>query len=378
MDKKKKQFAVTASSKSNVWIKQNGGVSARPQKDVEQVAEEENNLDKVKRKLEEKAKLYEQMTKGDFPGIVLSFVTLMRRQRDFSWWISPRRLLTRGERIMPEDRESSSPNPPPENPGEEWVDYVDALGQSRKCMKKDLPVFKKMDQDFQGKGRDPAEKDLLSEDMRRELKRWEREEEEAMNRPVGLIHYEDIREQEARELGVGYFAFSQDQEQRRKRKETLDMLRDQTTDQCSKREQLKEKRKDLLNAWLAKVRQRKMKKTKLDRTEDDQGAGHNQEEEEDLIGPLPPSDEAPVEAPAVKKVVEIQERRDTKPEVPHIREWDRGKVCSPTSLPTPVPPSIPTSVSQQTQIQPQCPPQPQTQPPSQSLDDMLSFYKNSA
>ncbi|KAK6319243.1 hypothetical protein J4Q44_G00104540 [Coregonus suidteri] len=229
---------------------------------------------------------------------------------------------------MPEDRESSSPNPPPENPGEEWVDYVDALGQSRKWMKKDLPVFKKMDQDFQGKGRDPAEKDLLSEDMRRELKRWEREEEEAMNRPVGLIHYEDIREQEARELGVGYFAFSQDQEQRRKRKETLDMLRDQTTDQCSKREQLKEKRKDLLNAWLAKVRQRKMKKTKLDRTEDDQGAGHNQEEEEDLIGPLPPSDEAPVEAPAVKKVVEIQERRDTKPEVPHIREWDRGKATS--------------------------------------------------
>lgn len=44
---------------------------------------------------------------------------------------------------------------------------------------------------------DPAEKDLLSEDMRRELQRqeWEREEEEAMNRPVGPIHYENIREQ---------------------------------------------------------------------------------------------------------------------------------------------------------------------------------------
>lgn len=142
---------------------------------------------------------------------------------------------------------------------------------------------------------DPAEKDLLSEDMRRELQRqeWEREEEEAMNRPVGPIHYENIREQgeqdtcykdtlvnssnqtrftvhftanpercdlcglwidlcssplslifglfllhlstcyfsEARELGVGYFAFSQDQEQRRKQRETLDMLRDQVS--CS-------------------------------------------------------------------------------------------------------------------------------------------------
>ncbi len=32
---------------------------------------------------------------------------------------------------------------------------------------------------------------------------------------------------EARELGVGYFAFAQDEDQRRKQRETLDMLRDQ-------------------------------------------------------------------------------------------------------------------------------------------------------
>lgn len=125
--------------------------------------------------------------------------------------------------------------------------------------------------------RDPPEKDRLSEDMRRELQRQVWEREEAMNSPVGRIHYEDIREQrwhgtgfidtviklyllyffnqtlrgvfsvdwlvsslisclflhlshcyfsslffyclsmsEAHELDVGYFTFSQDQEQRRK------------------------------------------------------------------------------------------------------------------------------------------------------------------
>lgn len=32
---------------------------------------------------------------------------------------------------------------------------------------------------------------------------------------------------EARELGVGYFAFAHDEDQRRKQRETLDMLRDQ-------------------------------------------------------------------------------------------------------------------------------------------------------
>lgn len=32
------------------------------------------------------------------------------------------------------------------------VDYVDALGRSRRCMKKDLPGFQKMDLDLKGKG----------------------------------------------------------------------------------------------------------------------------------------------------------------------------------------------------------------------------------
>lgn len=43
----------------------------------------------------------------------------------------------------------------------------------------------------------------------------------------------------------------------------------QTTEQRSKREQLKEKRQAILRARLAKVRQRKMKKAKLDGTEDE-------------------------------------------------------------------------------------------------------------
>ncbi|KAL0978358.1 hypothetical protein UPYG_G00169460 [Umbra pygmaea] len=358
MDKKKKQYDVTASSlvdlkaelyrkqeqfkhekleqdagtsvksklkikKPNVWSKQNEGVSERAEKDEQQATEEDKTLDMAKRKLEEKAKLYDQMTKGDFPDEETEALFLV----DFTQKIIDQKRENHAQQEH-EDRGRSSPIPPPENPDEEWVDYVDTLGRSRRCMKKDLPRFKKMNQDFQGKGVDPAQKDLLSEDMRRELQRqeWEMEEEEAMNRPVGPIHYEDIREQEARELGVGYFAFSQDQEQRRKQRETLDMLRDQTTDQRSKREKLKEKRKAMLDARLAKVRQRKMKKSKLDGTEDLQ-EDEQQQEEVGVIGPLPPSDEAAEKAPAVKKVeVEIQERRDTKPGVPYVREWDRGKV----------------------------------------------------
>ncbi|KAM7005772.1 coiled-coil domain-containing protein 174 [Tautogolabrus adspersus] len=358
MDKKKKPFDVTASSlvdlkaelyrkqeqfkqeklgqespaagfltkskdkKSNIWSKQNAGVSARAEKDAEQLAEEQNSLDSSRHKLEQKAKLYEQMTKGDFPDEETEGLFLV----DFTQKIidKERAVKRETEREDEERRNSLSPIPPPQNADEEWVDYVDALGRSRRCMKKDLPGFKKMDQDLTGKGKASADKTLLSEDMRRELQRqeWEREEEEAMKRPIGPIHYEDMRGQEARELGVGYFAFAQDEEHRRKQRETLDMLRDQTTEQRNKREQLKNKRQTILQARLAKVRQRKIKKTKLDGTEDEQ---REEEKQDELIGPSPPPEDPP-EVSILKKVeVEIQERKDTKPGIPHVREWDRGK-----------------------------------------------------
>lgn len=46
----------------------------------------------------------------------------------------------------------------------------------------------------------------------------------------------------------------------------------QTTDQRHKREQLKEKRKALLEARLAKVRMRRMKKSKLEPGDEEEGA----------------------------------------------------------------------------------------------------------
>ncbi|XP_028302918.1 coiled-coil domain-containing protein 174 [Gouania willdenowi] len=316
--------------KPNIWIKQNAGVSARAAKDTEQLQEEQTNLITSKRRLEEKAKLYEQMTKGDFPDEETEGLYLV----DFTQKIlNNRREAVSHREAEPEDEDSDrlSPPPPPQNPDEEWVDYVDALGRSRRCMKKDLQDYQKMDQEFKGKGNVSTEKTLLSDDMRRDMQRqeWEREEEEAMKRPVGPVHYEDIREHEARELGVGYFAFSQDREQRNKQRATLDMLRDQTTDQRTKRERLKEKRQAILQARLAKVRQRKLKKAKLDGTETEEREEENQEvkEEEDTepsgLSPLP---EECAEVSILKKVeVEIQERKDTKPGVPHVREWDRGK-----------------------------------------------------
>uniref|UniRef100_H3A3B5 Coiled-coil domain containing 174 n=1 Tax=Latimeria chalumnae TaxID=7897 RepID=H3A3B5_LATCH len=277
----------TVTKKSGIWTKQNAGVSDRAQKDVEQKIEEDKALDKARQKLEEKTKLYEQMTKGDFPDEETEALYLV----DFTQKILDQRkevqALRERKAAESEEDEGAVPAveiPPPQNPDEEWVDYVDSLGRSRRCLRKDLPGLLKMDRNLRENREATEEKTLLSEDMRRELQRqkWEEEEKEALSRPIGPIHYEDIRNQEARELGVGYFAFAQDESTRKKQMETLDMLRDQTLDQRTKREKLKEKRKAMLQARLAKVRQRKGKKLKGD------GAEEGSETAQKCAPPPPP------------------------------------------------------------------------------------------
>ncbi|NXL84498.1 CC174 protein, partial [Alectura lathami] len=321
-----------AHKKPSIWNKQNTGVAKRAEKDVEQKAEEDQTLDESRKKLEEKAKLYEKMAKGDFPDEETEELYLV----DFTQKVMDRQReaqeLCQNEaarRMSEKEEEDEEPQPeleipPPEDPDEEWVDYVDSLGRSRRCMKKDLPSLLKMDQELQGKRLGPDGNTLLSEDMKRELQRqqWEKEEEEALRKPMGPIHYEDIRENEARQLGVGYFAFSRDQELRHKQRATLDMLREQTLDQRTKREQLKEKRKAALEARLSKLRARKVKKLREDGLEEEAEKLENGEVK-DVPGPAQAEPEVPRASRKVEVV--IQERRDTRPGVPYVREWDKGK-----------------------------------------------------
>ncbi|NWI95699.1 CC174 protein, partial [Pitta sordida] len=322
----------TSNKKPSIWTKQNAGVANRAVKDVEQKTEEQDILDVSRKKLEEKAKLYEKMTKGDFPDeetedlYLVDFTQkIIDKQQEVQELCQSEaaRKTSVSEETEDEETQAETDIPPPEDPEEEWVDYVDFLGRSRRCMKKDLPSLLKMDQELQGKRQDPDGNTLLSEDMRKELQRqqWEKEEEEALRRPMGPIHYEDIRENEARQLGVGYFAFSRDQELRHKQRATLDMLREQTLDQRTKREQLKEKRKAALDARLSKLRARKIKKLREAGLEEEAEKLENAEVKGAAEEPEPPR----VTAASRKVEVVIQERRDTKPGVPYVREWDKGK-----------------------------------------------------
>ncbi|XP_071955196.1 coiled-coil domain-containing protein 174-like [Antedon mediterranea] len=312
--------ATPIAKKPSIWNKKNAGVAQRATKDQEKASEERKDLDKSRVSLEAKTKLYDEMTKGnhipdedgsgrflvDFEQKALSKI---KQQSHYS-----------------EDVISNDNIPDPAGPEEEWVDYVDSLGRSRRCMRKDLPELMAMDKELVGPQTEPNEDDenpdLMSSDMYREMlrKKWEKEEEEALNRPSGPVHYQNVRYDEVRDMGVGYFKFSKEELHRTKQMEALETLRDETIDQRARRERLREKRKAAINARLEKVKQRKRLKGEL--VEDDKEEVKTEDEtkvEEAVLETALPTTSFR-ERPTLTSSFGQRPATQTK-----IREWDLDK-----------------------------------------------------
>ena len=55
--------------------------------------------------------------------------------------------------------------------------------------------------------------------------KWRKEQDDLLNGPV---HYENLKFDEIRNLGTGYYAFSKDEEERKKQMEGLKNMREET------------------------------------------------------------------------------------------------------------------------------------------------------
>jgi len=169
--------------------------------------------------------------------------------------------------------------------------------------------------------------ELLSDDMKRELKRkaWEKEEEEASSLPRGPVHYQHLAEGETRELGVGYYAFSADEQKRQEQMQLLDDLRQQTMYQRVRSQKLKEKRQAALKARLDKVKERK--KLKGDDDASDHSSGSDEEDPiASLDIPLPPEMLSTSVTAQGKNKGSFDEKLSTAQET---RPWDIGKPLVP-------------------------------------------------
>ncbi|ESN95361.1 hypothetical protein HELRODRAFT_193569 [Helobdella robusta] len=282
--------------------KKNVGVDKRSQKDLEEKLEELNTFQKSKNTLEKKAKLYEKMSQQmlndedyqklpflvDFEQKVIDKSIEKKRKQNLleEKMKAARAKLTSNEKNdnnvnRPGVKRKNSDNEDDDeyendgddddgslyksnNPDEQWVEFEDSLGRTRRCLKKDLEHFKSLDKKLNINKPDQkelinnsmVEPELMSNDMRREIERRKWEEEVTKMRMKDEIHYSDVTFNEIRDHGVGFYNFARDEETRKEQMKVLDQLRQQTKIQRKIFSSLKEKRKRALDIRLAKVMQR--------------------------------------------------------------------------------------------------------------------------
>ncbi|XP_078493318.1 coiled-coil domain-containing protein 174-like [Ciona intestinalis] len=286
----------------------NKGVEERNNRDL--AHEEENNkLNKVQSILEAKTRMYEKLTSGeiipdkdDAQMFMVDF-----EQKSIDAWRSK---AEKGESSKPDVKVkvSNEVHKVIDKAKDEWVEYVDSLGRTRSCKESELHLLQKIDEKLDGKG--ASGRSLMSEDMRREEEREQWEEEERSKMEEGPLHYENIRDGEVRELGVGYYSFSGDAGMRGEQMRRLGRMREETEEMKRRNKEKKEKQKSALETRLEKVRQRRVKKLL------DQG----REIPQSLREPVKLEREVEEEEPPapVEEDVAVVATSGT-------REWDEGK-----------------------------------------------------
>lgn len=334
---------VYVKQKLNIGKDANNASEKKPPKETpvtQDIPEDDPDLKRSRAALQRKAKLYEKLSSGKvIPGdeeSSLYVVDFQRKSMDAAVEERERSELstvpTREEAEFNKTKERAA-DPDDNSPSadhdaldeslagteEEWVDYTDALGRSRRCMRKDLPALMKNDQELTGKAgtveTDVPERtaQFLAHERTREELRQQWEEKEAENAYKESLHYGDVRFQEAREHGVGFYDLSGDAVERQKQLDMLNKLRDQTEKQKEISKRMKEKRKAMLEARLARIRQRK-------------NIPGNKEENEDKDS----SEDETEQADSGKSVLDTSNPQipsgdaDTL-EVPEMRPWDEGK-----------------------------------------------------
>ncbi|XP_045454426.1 coiled-coil domain-containing protein 174 [Melitaea cinxia] len=245
---------------------------------------------------------------------------------------------------------TSKPVPEPENVEEiaafadddnEWTEFTDFLGRTRKCLKSDLEHYKKRDEELM-KAMTNATKDKESStetettkpekpflvqktnDYLQSLReKWEQQERELLSKDKD-IHYQDILFDEARIHGVGYYAFSTDEEERRKQMEELVKRRQETLIAQEKAEEIRKKRDELIAARVAAARARQRARAGLPPEDPEEKKKDyttclleflNQQKIE--------ADKKAKEEEEKKK--EEKEKERQKYRETYIREWDLGK-----------------------------------------------------
>lgn len=266
---------------------------------------EDEALNRSRIALEKKAKMYEEMAQGE--GLADEE---LNRHGDLCLVDFDRKLYETVEVCGGETHVKQTP-PLGIVPDEEWVEYVDHFGRTRNCHRTDLPEMEEMTRRLKEE-----------EEMRKE------EEEGVQGATIEegppVVHYQNVQNREARSHGVGYFKFSKDEEQRQEQLSVLNKLRQQTGSQRKRREEIKEKRKALLETRLAKVRQRKLKQMAEEAKNPQESLERRRDQKEQPD--LEHASLAEQELDTMATLAIPTSSEGVPPQKRSVRPWDKGKI----------------------------------------------------
>ncbi|XP_019563605.3 coiled-coil domain-containing protein 174 [Aedes albopictus] len=242
----------------------------------------------------------------------------------------------------------------------DWVEYTDFLGRSRKCRRKELEDCLRRDREMardakrDGAGNDrqadddeddgeligpPVPSMAITEDtigdrFREMREQWAKQEAENLDKDS--VHYQDVLFDEARQHGVGYYAFSTDREERNRQQQELDSIRDATLEAQKEREDLRKARDKIIADRMkaAKARQRvrqglppeeeKREEAKPESEKEPQQQSDAATTDDALYDTSEERKRLKAEAKAQRKK-EKEERKRDRERQKHVRPWDEGK-----------------------------------------------------
>ncbi|XP_054745507.1 coiled-coil domain-containing protein 174 [Anastrepha obliqua] len=326
--------------------------------------EDSELLEKSKRVLEAKSKFYDRMTRtgGQLNSDDNCLVLFNRKHQDErvdDTFMNEEADQTEVNANVPKDSDSDSQTESDDDRGlddeAEWVEYTDCLGRTRKCLRQDLEVVKKRDAelaasmperldqskanwminttgacDVNGEDEDvtigpiPSGSvfgDGISIMSKHDEQRanWERKEQENIDKAD--VHYQDVFFDEARQHGVGYYAFSTDEEERMKQQKELEESRKRTIEEQKRRDELRAQREKIIAERVRAAKNRQRARLGLPPLEEE-------EQKDNTINIAQETKEERKARKKAKKLEQKQQKEEKQRELErknHVRPWDKDK-----------------------------------------------------
>ncbi|KAL1744101.1 hypothetical protein HDZ31DRAFT_39438 [Schizophyllum fasciatum] len=207
--------------KSSAWLRANKGVKSRAERDLQMEAIDRPTLESSRAKLEEKARMYEKLKRGQTAGLDAAHYDALLVDFD-----------AKGYEAHSDDEDESLTVPRrPDEQSDPVVEYVDELGRTRTARKSEVP--REFMYQFEEGGAEDSDEDLVIRNPEGFFPTYHPTEERVaqiekefaeQTRVEG--HYDARGENRAK--GAAFYAFSQDEEERKRQMEELRAARDET------------------------------------------------------------------------------------------------------------------------------------------------------